>query len=49
VVSVAFSFGVSFVIAKVVDMKMGLRVSPETELERLDLPVHAETACSQAS
>ncbi|HEX4128202.1 MAG TPA: ammonium transporter [Acidimicrobiales bacterium] len=46
VVAVAFCFGMSYVIAKVVDATMGLRVSPETEFDGLDLAVHAETAYS---
>ncbi len=49
VVAIVFCFGMSFVIAKLVDMTMGLRVSPETEFEGLDVPVHAETAYSQAN
>jgi Amt family ammonium transporter len=40
----AFSFVVSFAIAKVLDMVMGIRVSPEAELEGLDSSLHAETA-----
>jgi Amt family ammonium transporter len=39
-----FSVVVSFAIAKVLDMVMGIRVSPEAELEGLDSSLHAETA-----
>ena len=46
VVSVGFCFGMSYVIAKVVDATIGLRVDPETEFEGLDLRLHAETAYS---
>jgi ammonium transporter, Amt family len=46
VVAVAFCFGMSYGIAKVIDSTMGLRVSPEIEFDGLDLPVHAETAYS---
>ncbi len=40
----AFSFTVSLGLAKVIDLVMGLRVSPEDELAGLDLTQHAETA-----
>ena len=40
----AFSFVVSIVIAKAIDLTIGLRVSPEDEAEGLDLSQHAETA-----
>ena len=40
----AFSLVVSFVIAKVIDVTMGLRVSPEVEDAGLDQSLHAETA-----
>jgi Amt family ammonium transporter len=43
-VTLAFSFVVSFVIAKVLDVTMGLRVSTDEELEGLDRSQHAETA-----
>jgi Amt family ammonium transporter len=46
VVSVGFCFGMSYVIAKVVDATIGLRVDPEMEFEGLDLRMHAETAYS---
>ncbi len=39
-----FSFVVTYVIAKVIDRIMGLRVEPEAELTGLDLSQHAETA-----
>jgi Amt family ammonium transporter len=44
VVTFAFSFGVTIVIAKVIEATMGLRVSETEEDEGLDLSQHAETA-----
>ena len=44
VVTLVFSFVVTFIIAKVIDMTMGLRVTRPTEEEGLDLSQHAETA-----
>jgi Amt family ammonium transporter len=44
VVTLAFSFAVSFVLAKVIDMTMGLRIDEAAEDEGLDLSQHAETA-----
>lgn len=41
---VAYSFIVTFIIAKGIDLAMGLRVDPETEYEGLDVSVHGETA-----
>jgi len=49
IVSVAFCFGMSYGIAKVIDLSMGLRVAPDIEFEGLDLRVHAETAYSSSS
>lgn len=46
VVTVAYSFGVSYGIAKLVDRFIGLRVSPEDEFRGLDLSHHGETAYS---
>ncbi|MEJ7583988.1 MAG: ammonia channel protein, partial [Acidimicrobiales bacterium] len=43
-VTLAYSFGASLVIAKVLDLAMGLRVDEETEDAGLDLAIHAETA-----
>ncbi len=40
----AFSLVVSLVLAKVIDLTMGLRVTEEQELVGLDLSQHAETA-----
>jgi Amt family ammonium transporter len=40
----AFSFVATMVIAKVIDLTMGLRVSSEVELVGLDQRLHAETA-----
>jgi Amt family ammonium transporter len=49
VVSIGFCFGMSYLIAKVIDVTMGLRVPAEVEFEGLDLRVHAETAYSSGS
>jgi Amt family ammonium transporter len=49
IVSVAFCFGMSFIIAKVIDVTLGLRVAPEVEYDGLDLRVHAETAYSSSA
>ncbi len=40
----AFSFGMTFVIAKVVDATVGLRVDEKAELEGLDIATHDERA-----
>jgi Amt family ammonium transporter len=44
VVTLAYSFVVSLIIGKVIDMTMGLRVSEEDEDTGLDLSQHAEVA-----
>jgi Amt family ammonium transporter len=44
VATIAFSFTVSFVILKLLDATMGLRVDPETEAMGLDVSEHSETA-----
>jgi Amt family ammonium transporter len=44
VVAWLFSFGVSFLILKVIDATVGLRVDAETETIGLDIAEHAETA-----
>lgn len=49
VVTFAFSFVASWIIAKVIDMTIGLRVSEEDEAEGLDFSQHAETAYSFGS
>ena len=41
---IAFSFVVTFVIAKVLDNVMGIRVSADDEVAGLDQTQHAETA-----
>ena len=46
VVTVAFSFTVTWCLAKAVDKAIGLRVSPEDEFAGLDLTQHAESAYS---
>jgi Amt family ammonium transporter len=42
--TIVFSFVVSFTIAKIIDMTMGLRVDEAAENEGLDITQHAETA-----
>jgi Amt family ammonium transporter len=44
VVTLAYSFGVSLIIAKAIDLAIGLRVSDENEDLGLDLSQHAEVA-----
>ncbi len=44
--TIVFSGGLSFVIAKVVDKTIGLRVSEDDESTGLDLALHSETAYS---
>jgi Amt family ammonium transporter len=44
IATLAFSFGVSYVLAQIIDKTMGLRVTPEDESQGLDLSLHAETA-----
>jgi Amt family ammonium transporter len=44
--ALAFSAVVTFVIAKAIDLTLGLRVDEETEHNGLDLALHAETAYS---
>ena len=46
VVAAVFCFGATYLIAKVVDITIGLRVSAEDEFTGLDLSQHAETAYS---
>ena len=45
-VTLVFSFVLTFAIAKVIDVTMGLRVDDAAEAEGLDLSQHAETAYS---
>jgi ammonium transporter, Amt family len=42
--TLVYSFVVSFALAKIIDMAMGMRVSDEDEDQGLDLSQHAETA-----
>ena len=42
--AVAYSFVLSFLIAKLIDITWGLRVSRDVELEGLDINLHAESA-----
>ena len=42
-----YSFVVTFIIAKVLDATIGLRVSEEDELDGLDTSEHSETAYVQ--
>jgi Amt family ammonium transporter len=46
VVTMAFSFGVTFVVAKLLDMSIGLRVTPMEEEVGLDISAHGERAYS---
>jgi Amt family ammonium transporter len=46
VVAVSFCFGVTWLIATVIDVTIGLRVTPEEEARGLDLVHHAESAYS---
>jgi Amt family ammonium transporter len=48
-VTFAFSFVASYIIAKVIDLTIGMRVSEEDEAEGLDFSQHAETAYSFGS
>ncbi len=43
VVAVVYAFGMTFIILKVLDKVMGLRVSPEDEIDGLDLAQHGES------
>ena len=43
-VAFAFSFIVTYVVAKILDGTIGIRVTPENELIGLDQSQHAETA-----
>jgi Amt family ammonium transporter len=45
-VAIGFTFTVTWLLAKVVDLTIGLRVSPEDEYSGLDLTQHAESAYS---
>lgn len=44
VATLAYSFVVTFVIAKVIDLAMGFRISEDDELAGIDRTAHAETA-----
>jgi Amt family ammonium transporter len=44
VVAASFAFAATWVLAQVVQRTVGLRVSPEVELQGLDMAIHAETA-----
>jgi ammonium transporter, Amt family len=43
IAAVVFAFGMTWIILKVLDATMGLRVNPEQELEGLDLSQHGES------
>jgi Amt family ammonium transporter len=45
-VTMAFSFGVTFIVAKLLDMSIGLRVTPMEEEVGLDISAHGERAYS---
>jgi Amt family ammonium transporter len=42
-VTVAYGFAASFIILKIIDMSIGLRVSEEQEREGLDISLHGES------
>ena len=42
--TLVYAFGVTWVIAKVVDLALGFRISPEDEISGIDLSEHAESA-----
>src|SRR5262249_3647191 len=42
--TLAYSLVLSLVIAKIIDVTMGLRVSPDDEAQGLDITQHAESA-----
>jgi Amt family ammonium transporter len=44
VVTIAYSFAVTFIIGMVLDKTIGLRITPAQEEEGLDLSQHAEEA-----
>jgi ammonium transporter, Amt family len=44
--TLAYAFVVSLIIAKVIDVTIGLRISEDAEDEGLDLSQHAEVAYS---
>ena len=44
VATIVYTFVISLVLAKVIDMVLGLRVTQDQEAEGLDLSQHAETA-----
>ena len=46
VVTMVFSFVVSYILFKILDATMGLRVSPEDEVAGLDITEHQETGYS---
>jgi Amt family ammonium transporter len=45
-VTMVFSFGISYLLFKILDATMGLRVSPEEEVAGLDISEHQETGYS---
>ena len=46
VVTMVFAFGVTYVVAKLLDMSIGLRVTPMEEEVGLDISAHGERAYS---
>jgi Amt family ammonium transporter len=46
VVTMAFSFGITFIVAKLLDLSIGLRVTPMEEEVGLDISAHGERAYS---
>jgi Amt family ammonium transporter len=44
VVTIGWAFALTYVVARLVERTVGLRVTPETEVEGLDTAIHAESA-----
>jgi Amt family ammonium transporter len=42
-VTIVYGFAVSFVILKIIDMTLGLRVTEEQERQGLDISLHGES------
>jgi Amt family ammonium transporter len=45
--TLAYSFVMSFIIAKAIDLAIGMRIDDSAEEEGMDLALHAETAYAQ--
>jgi Amt family ammonium transporter len=40
----AYSFGITWILAKILDRAIGLRIKPEDEMRGIDLAAHSELA-----